>query len=403
MGNTNLPKARLLLVITQSEFGGAQKYVYYLATRLPRNRYDVTVACGTGGRLIPKLQDANIDVIQIPNLLREINPIQDLLAFLHLLRIIRKKRPHIVHANSTKAGFLGRLAARLAGVPIVLFTAHGFFLYEPFWGPEKRFAYTLIEWLGARLSDCIIAVCEADRQKIIERNIASPDSIFVVHNGLECNHSAPAWDSRRFEQDSSEKGKIVGTVANFYPIKGLRYFIEGAALVKQIMPEVRFAIVGDGEQRVELRTLARRLDLDPEMLFLGHRDDVLELLSLFNVFVLPSVTEGLPFALLEAMAAAKPVVATAVGGVPELIMDGQTGLLVPPRDPQALAEAIISLLRDPERAKAMGMAARQRVLSHFTVDRMIIKTEQIYRRLLSKKLNRSAPFDEKPVADRWRC
>jgi len=392
-------KTKICLLITQSEFGGAQKYVYYLATSLPKARYDVTVACGTDGLLIPKLQEAGIDVIQVPSLLREINPIQDFLALLHLFRVLREKRPHIVHANSTKAGFLGRLAARLAGVPIALFTAHGFFLYEPFWRAEERFMYVFIEWLGAKLSDCIIAVCEADRQKMLQHNIASPDNIFVVHNGLEFSHLAPARNSRRLEQDSKEEGKLVGTVANFYPIKGLRYFIEGAALVKQVMPEVRFAIVGDGEQRVELRNLARQLDLDPEILFLGHRDNVPELLSFFNVFVLSSVAEGLPFALLEAMAAARPVVATTVGGVPELILDGQTGLLVPSKDPQALAEAVISLLKNPSRAEAMGVAARQRVLSHFTVDRMIAETEQIYRRLLAKKLNQPASFGNELMAD----
>jgi len=393
-------KYKVLLVITQSEFGGAQKYVYYLATSLPKDRYDVTVACGAGGLLIPKLQEAGIDVIQVPSLLREINPIQDFFAFIQLFRIIREKRPHIVHANSTKAGFLGRLAARLAGVPIVLFTAHGFFLYEPFWRTEERFMYVCIEWLGAKLSDRIIAVCEADRQKMIAYSIASPYRILVVHNGLEFSHLVSARNPQRLRQDSSEvEGKLVGTVANFYPIKGLHYFIEGAALVKQVMPEVRLAIVGDGEQWRELRNLARQLDLDPETLFLGHRDDVPELLPLFDVFVLSSVAEGLPFALLEAMAAARPVVATAVGGVPELILDGQTGLLVPPKDPQALAEAVISLLKNSSRARAMGLAARQRVLSHFTVDRMIAETEQIYRRLLAKKLNQPTPFGKEPISE----
>jgi len=393
---------KVLLAITQSEFGGAQKYVYYLATSLPKDRYDVTVACGAGGLLVPKLQEAGIGVIPVPSLLREINPIQDFLAFLHLLRVIRKRRPHIVHTNSTKAGFLGRLVAKCAGVPVIVFTAHGFVLNEPM-GILGRSLFTVIERIGGMLSDAIIAVSETDRLTAIQHRVISPDRIVTIRNGLDIEsldspHSS-AIAQKRVELGLLDSHRVIGVVANFYVTKGLPYFLRATAHVKEAFPEAKFALVGDGERRRELEALTNELNLNSSVLFLGQRNDVPELLPLFDVFVLPSVKEGLPFALLEAMAAARPIVATAVGGVPELILDGQTGLLVPPKDPQALAEAIISLLRNPRMATAMGVAARQRVLDHFTVDRMITETEQIYHRLLAKKLNQPAPFGKEPISE----
>jgi len=388
MNNLNLSKTRLLLVITQSELGGAQKYVYYLATCLPKDGYGINVACGTGGLLIPRLREAGIEVSPIPNLVREIHPIRDSLAFLDLLRLIRRKRPHIVHTNSTKAGFLGRLAAKVAGVAVIIFTAHGFFLYEPFWTKTTRLFYTFVERLGGILSDVVIAVSEADRQKIIRYKVVQPNRIVIIHNGLEIDALNKAFDTTIINQNNielSDNDTIIGMVANFYPIKGLQFFIEAAEQVKHIFPEVKFIIVGDGEQRPELEKLRSALGLNSYVLFLGQRDDVPKILPLFDVFVLPSVKEGLPYALLEAMAAARPVVATTVGGVPEVVVDGQTGLLVPPGNPEALARAIIALLQDPERAHAMGQAGRKRVLEHFTVERMVAETERVYQELLARK------------------
>jgi glycosyltransferase involved in cell wall biosynthesis len=383
MSNLNLPKTRLLLIITKSEFGGAQKHVYYLATRLPRDRYEVSVACGTGGLLIPKLREAGIEVIPIPNLVREINPIRDFLALLDLFRLIRRKRPHIVHTNSTKAGFLGRLAAKLAGVPVIIFTAHGFVLNEPL-GLLKRLLFYAVERIGGMLSDLIIAVSEADRQLAINFKIINPNRIITIHNGLDISYSTIEQKSKAV-LGLQDDHRIIGTVANFYPTKGLPFFIQAIPYVRDVFPETNFVIVGDGRQRSELERLTTELGLDSCLFFLGQRDDVSQILPLFDVFVLPSVKEGLPYALLEAMAAARPVVATAVGGVPEVIMDGQTGLLVPPKDPEALAQAIITFLRNPERARAMGEAGRKRVLEHFTVERMVAETERVYQELLAQK------------------
>jgi glycosyltransferase involved in cell wall biosynthesis len=392
-------KYKILFLITQSEFGGAQKYVYYLATRLPKERHDVTVACGIGGLLIPKLREAGIEVIPVPNLVREISPIRDPLAFLGLIRLIRCKRPHIVHTNSTKAGFLGRLAAKLAGVPVIVFTAHGFVLNEPM-GILGRSLFTVIERIAGMLSDAIIAVSETDRLTAIQHGVVGPGRIVTICNGLDIESlgspSPSAIAQKRAELGLPDSHQAIGVVANFYVTKGLPYFLAAAARVKAAFPEAKFALVGDGERRRELEALANELNLDSSILFLGQRNDVPELLPLFDVFVLPSVKEGLPFALLEAMAAARPIVASSVGGIPEAITNGETGLLVPPRDPEALARAIVTLLSDRNRAQQMGLAARERVLAHFTLERMLKETEQLYQQLLARKCPQRAlePGDE---------
>jgi len=379
----------ILYIITQSEFGGAQKYVYYLANGLTKEKYEVTVACGIGGLLINRLKESNVEVVPIPELVREISPLKDCLAFIRLIRVIRKGKFHIVHTNSTKAGILGRLAAKLAGVPIVLFTTHGFVLNEPM-GWLRKLVFSIAERIAGYFTDIIIAVTEADRQTVIKYNIVQPHRIITIHNGLDTdafkNSIMYKLGQKREELGlPSDRKIIVGIVANFYPTKGLQYFIKAAKLVKKAFPETLFVIIGDGQQREELKELVDKLGLTASILFKGQRDDVAEILPLFDVFVLSSVKEGLPFALLESMAAARPIVATKVGGIPEVIRDGETGYLVPPCDPESLAKAICSLLADKEKAREIGLSAKKRVVSSFSLKKMVEKTEKVYETLLKSK------------------
>jgi glycosyltransferase involved in cell wall biosynthesis len=376
-------KIRILYLITQSELGGAQKYVYYLATHLPKDEYDVAVACGTGGPLIAALREAGIEVYPLPNLTREIDPIRDLSALVDLFRLIRKKRPHLVHANSSKAGILGRLASRLAGVPVVIFTAHGFVLNEPL-GFLKKSIFHAIEHIGGILSDLIITVSEKDRQLAISCGIMKPGKVVRIHNGLDL-----AWrivnQKSKTDFGFNDNDILVGTVANFYPTKGLPFLIKAVPEIQKVFPQTRVVLVGDGKLKPELERLASKLGVSDSIIFTGQREDVSEILSVLDIFVLPSVKEGLPYALLEAMAARKPVVATAVGGVPEAVVDGETGFLVPAANPEALASSVIKLLQNPELARGMGEAGHRRVLTYFTVERMVMETKDIYRRILKEK------------------
>lgn len=385
-------KTKVLYLVTQSEFGGAQKYVYSLATSLSRESYEIFVGCGPGGELIPRLQQADIKVFPIPNLEKErFTPMKDLSAVRSLCRLIRQVNPTIVHANSTKAGFWGRVAARLAGVPVIIFTAHGFILNEPM-GLAEWLLFWAIEFTGASVGDAIITVSEFDRRTALHYLIF-PSSILTIWNGIEIDsfQNTPTLSSVKTPKSSLGlplHDRTVGTVANFYENKGLQYFVQAAARVRRVFPEANFIIIGDGRERPALENLSAQLDLKNSIHFLGRQNDVLQWMPFFDVFVLSSLKEGMPFSLLEAMSTARPVVATAVGGIPEVVMDGKTGILVPPRNPDAIANAIVSLLENPMRARKMGEAGRKRVLECFTLEKMVRETDALYQALLLKKYRR---------------
>jgi glycosyltransferase involved in cell wall biosynthesis len=378
-------KVRVLLVVTQSEFGGAQKYVYSLATTLPQFGFHVRTVCGSNGGLVSHLRAAEAEVIPLPALVRELNPISDWQAFHELRRIIRAWQPHIVHTNSSKAGLLGRLAARTCRTPVIIFTAHGFVLSEPLAAPTKLF-YWCAEKVGALAGHYTIAVSEQDRQLAVRSWLTRPGRIVTIYNGLDPlpTDGLESAGSLRRELGLLAGSPLIGTVANFYPTKGLPDFIRSCALVRQQHPTARFVIVGDGADRPVLEALIEELGLRDSLHLAGRRPDAERIVADFDVFVMSSVKEGMPFALLEAMRQARPIVATRVGGIPEVLQGGAVGVLVEPGRHEQLAAAILQLLRQPDRAQALGMAARQRVATDFTSERMLAATVALYRRALTE-------------------
>ncbi len=371
-----------MLVVTLAETGGAQKYVQALATHLPKEDFEVKVVCGgASGPLVQLLQIQGIEVITLPSLVREIDPRKDWQACRQLIKLIQDWQPHIVHTNSSKTGLLGRIAARACRVPVSIYTAHGFVLSERLSLPNKAF-YWLAEKLGAALGTHTIAVSEADRRLALRYHLTRSPKITTIYNGIETPVFTGNVAELRAELELPADSLIVGTIANFYVNKGLRYFIEACAEVKQSVPNAHFVIIGDGEQRAELTRLIAQLELSDSITLLGRRSDAARLCRVFDVFVLPSIKEGLPFALLEAMAQTRPVVATRVGGVAEVLGDGKFGLIVKPADPEALASAISHLLKNPALATALGETARQHVLNHFSLEQMVEATVATYQTAL---------------------
>jgi lipopolysaccharide/colanic/teichoic acid biosynthesis glycosyltransferase/glycosyltransferase involved in cell wall biosynthesis len=299
---------------------------------------------------------------------------------------MRMMRPDVVHANSTKGGFLGRVAARLAGVRYVVFTAHGFVLGEEM-GGMKRLALTAAEQIAGRLSDVIITVSEADRRIAVRHRVAEESRLVMIHNGVESPKSATLRPEASARAQLGGDSMVIGTIANFYPTKGLGYLLRAAKYVSDRMPGARFIVIGDGELRRQLEATRRQLGIEATVSFLGWRTDVDELLSQLDLFVLASVKEGMPFALLEAMARGLPIVATAVGGIPEALDGGRAGVLVPPRNADALAEAILDLLRNEERAKTLGISAKERASCGFGIEAMVTATDRVYRSLLGGDLS----------------
>ncbi|MER3485301.1 MAG: glycosyltransferase family 1 protein, partial [Chloroflexota bacterium] len=334
-GRSGEAPLRLLFVITRGdEAGGAQSYVRDLARALAHHGHDVAVVTGTSGTLTSQLAEAGVPAVVLPLLGRDIHPLRDVMAVRELCAIIRRFRPQLVSAHSSKAGIVGRLAARLAGVPCV-FTVHGW-AFNPSEPWPKRWLYRAIERRMAPLTSQIICVSDDSRQRGIAAGIA-PHRLVTIHNGI------PDIDEELRAQPGRSGPPRVITVARFAPPKDYRTILHAL----QWVPDVLLDCIGDGPLLPEMRSLARELGVADRVRFLGRRDDVPRLLAGAHVFVLSSRSEGFPLATLEAMRAGLPVVVTEVGGAPEAVVPGITGYIVPPGDPEALRLRLRQLAADP--------------------------------------------------------
>jgi len=370
-------KVNVLHVIPALGFGGAERQVVTLAAGLDRCRYAPTVCCmRKSGPLAEALAERDVDVIVLGWRTRYL-PV----SLLRLVRLMRSRRVDIVHTHLFDGGLWGRLAARLAGVPIIVHTEQGL-------NPWKRRRHIWYERFADRFTDRRIAVSEDIRCSRIRRESLDPAKLVVIHNSIDLAYfdlatiEDPAVAREALRLNGSQP--LVGTVARLSHEKDIATFIEAAARVGACIADVRFVIVGDGPLRRDLEGLTGKLGLRERVIFTGARPDVRELLATMDVFVLPSLREGISVSLLEAMAMERPVVATAVGGTPEIIQDSGAGLLVPPRDTQALAEAITSLLRDPQRRARLGAAARERVREAFSAEACVAQVERLYEELLER-------------------
>lgn len=373
---------RVLLLVTQSELGGAQRYVLLLATHLKRQGYDLVVGCGEGGELIDALNAASIETYILPSMVRDIRPTTDLRALSDLVKFIRDHKFDVVHCNSTKAGMIGRLAARLARAPIVLYTVHGCVLNEPMSRP-LFLIYWAIERVMATMTSRIIAVSEYDRETLLRYRIAPASRIATIPNGippgLPPENQRDVYRHRMREQlGIPEEALVVGTIANFYRTKALDVLLHAMARAADEHQNLQLVLVGDGQERPSIERLIRELGLEDRVVLTGQLPEGRRLLPAFDIFVLASRKEGLPLALLEAMAAGLPVIVTQVGGMPEVVDHGHAGLTVPPEDPEELAAAMLDLISSPELAATLGRDARQRVLSHFTDEHMLARTLELY-------------------------
>lgn len=376
-----MPPYNVLHVIRPAA-GGMKRHLIDLLRYTDRSRFRLMVA-GPGGDLAAQVAAAGGEFFPVP-FKGELDPLHDCCAVVRLSLLLRRWRVAILHAHGSKAGLVGRLAGVLAGTPVRILTVHNSIFYAEWPGYKKRF-FALAENLLARSTNRIITVSEALRREYIAQERLQPERVVTIYNGINPEEFR-VGESRavlRSRLGLPVDAQVVGTVARLAPQKGVRYLIEAAGL----LPPGRqpfFVIVGDGPLRAELERLAAAF-AGGKFFFTGRREDLPALLNAFDLFVLPSLTEGFGLAALEAMAASLPVVATAVGGVPEVVVDGETGLLVPPRDAAALAAAIERLLGDPELAAKMGRAGRERVTKLFTIERMTSAVMALYEAELARR------------------
>jgi glycosyltransferase involved in cell wall biosynthesis len=403
-------------IITRMVKGGAQENTLATAIGLHGHGWESTLvtgpALGSEGSLEPECLAAAVRMLRVRELIREVSPAQDATALYRLVALVRRERPHIVHTHTSKAGILGRQAARWAGVPVVVHTPHGH-LFHSYEGRLKTALFIRLERSFAAWTDRLVALTDTERREHLEFRIGRDDQWRTIHSGVDFS-SFEANRGQRYSVRASlgipKEAVVLGTVGRLVPVKGHQYLIDALARLAADRSPLCLLLVGDGPLREALVTRARSLGLAVRIHppaaagealergpavpapaaratvhMLGLRSDVPRLLSAMDLFVLPSLNEGMGRVLVEAMAMELPCVASRVSGVPDVVEEGRTGLLVPPRDAAALARAIGSLLDDRQTARAMGRRGRQTVLPAFGLERMIDRLESLYRELLEER------------------
>jgi len=380
---------RVAHVITRLCKGGAQENTFHTVRLADRERFEVDLISGhTRGRegsMEDTVREAGIDIARARALVRPVAPVRDLIALAHLIRLFRTRRYDIVHTHTSKAGFLGRVAARRAGVPIIVHTPHG----NVFHGYFPRWATRVFVWMerhAAHRTDRVIELTPGGVEEHLAEWIGRREQYVTIFSGIDLapfDRAVARREETRRALGIAPEDCLVGAVGRLASVKGYEYFIAAAHRIARDLPEARFILAGQGALEAQLRQEAA--GLGDRFCFLGFRDDVPDLMAAMDVFVLTSLNEGMGRVLIEAAAAGTPAVATAVGGVRDIILDGWTGILVPPRAPQTVAEAVCTLARDPDRRRAMGETARETVAPNYGLAPMVEQIEALYEELIREK------------------
>lgn len=367
-----------------------------LGLDMRRAGLEVSFCCSPGEGL-DLLASDGFETFAVP-VSRNLDPLAHSVSLARLTKIIRRGRFDVVHTHTPVAGLLGRVAARLAGVPSVVYTAHGFYFHEGM-GRLSRSVFSAVERFGAALSDLVFVQSEEDREEAVRSGIAPPEKLVHIGNGVDPELFGPAIEAGESEKARVELGlrgsPVIGFTGRIVREKGAVEFARAAEILARRFPGSSFLMIGaplasDRDDCLQaISDLVRRSGLSGRLHMTGYRRDVPVLLSLMDLFLMPSYREGMPRSLLEAMASGLPVVATDIRGCREEVVDGVTGMLVPPRDHEALAEAAGSVLSDPDKARSMGRAGRARVLERFDERRITRMQTDIIIGLSSRKSGRS--------------
>jgi glycosyltransferase involved in cell wall biosynthesis len=392
------PRTKILRVIARLNMGGPTLHVAYLTAGLRERGYDTTLVAGSlarGEDSMAFVADArDVEIVRIDELGREISPLRDFVATLRLARLIRKERPDILHTHTAKAGTVGRVAALLAGrrgPPIVVHTFHGHVLRGYFGPLRSRFFRLLERWLAARTT-ALIAVSPQVRDDLVALGVAPRERFVVIRLGIELRERVAAEqngreESRRYLGIGPDRF-AVGWIGRMTAVKRTDDVLVAFKRLRDEGVDAVLCMVGDGPDRPHLERRAHELGVVRDTLFLGYQEAVAPFYAAFDALVLPSSNEGTPVSAIEALAAGRPVVATRVGGVPDVVVEGEDGFLVEPGATDDLADRLAQLARDPQLRERMGEAGRQRVLRRYAVDRLVDDVDRLYRELLSEEVVR---------------
>ncbi len=383
---------KILFVVSSLDLGGTEMQMTQLAERLRRNGHSVTVVSLRSpqcGELVGRLRQSEIPVFVFPKegFLISVRGVGEVL---RLARFVRSHAFEVVHSHDLWGNLLAVPAARLARVPVILSSQRD--LAHMFW--YTAFRCKILSAIH-RLSTGVLANSSAVKDMLVHRFRVPAERVHVLRNGVDLEQFALAKGDRPASLPGVDaKTRCIAVVANMYTtVKGHRELTDAARIVCREIPQVKFVLVGDGEERSKIEERASEAGVRDHFMFLGRRKDVPEILACCELFVLPSRAEGFPNVILEAMAAGLPVVATRVGGTPEIVEDGINGLLVPPQDPHSLAAAILRVMKDPGFAKSLGHSGQQRVRTDFSFDRLVAETEQLYSDAASGKRKNAVSAD----------
>ncbi|KOG34320.1 hypothetical protein ADK37_19730 [Streptomyces resistomycificus] len=373
-----MPRIKVLHVITRLQ-AGAGGNTLLSAQGMDPGRYEVWIAGVPGGDLWERARAAGVRTAEIPGFRHTLTP-ADLLVLWRLVRLVRRERFTVVHTHSAKGGFLGRIAARLCHTPVVVHTIHGL-SFHPYQSRPRRTLYRCLERATRRFTHRFLAVAPRVAEQAVAERLAPPGRVHVVPSAVDLAHIPERFDplARRVLGVPRDTA-LVGTVGRLDAQKAPLDFVRMAAALQAGRPDTAFVMIGDGPLRDDVRRLAAELDV--QVVLTGDRADADWLVAGLDAFVITSLYEGLGRALTEALAAARPVVATAVNGVPDLVEHGATGLLVAPADPDGAARAVTWLLDHPREAAEMGRQGRRRVRATFAPQTMCAAVDACYRDLL---------------------
>lgn len=382
-------RIRVAHVITRLCRGGAQENTFHTVRLSNPDRYSTDLisgpTIGAEGTIEDQVRDASIPIMREPHLIRNASPIPDMLALSGLTRMFRRNRYHIVHTHTSKAGAIGRLAAKRAHVPIIVHTPHGN-IFNGYFAPWKTRLFVHIERRAARWTDRIVELTPGGIEEHLGKGIGCREQYVSIFSGIDLapyNGFATHRSHTRSALGLQSDDFLVGAVGRLEPVKGFQYFIEAAKRIAGAAPNVRFILAGQGSMERELREGASCIG--DRFSFLGPRDDIPDLMAAMDVLIVPSLNEGMGRVLLEAGAAHTPAVASNVGGIPEVVRDGETGTLVPPGSPESIAEAVLDLYADRARLERFGRAAHRRVVPEYGLEHMVVRIESMYEDLLREK------------------
>lgn len=394
-------KYKVLHIITRLDKGGSAENTLLTILGLSKERYDMTLVKGSSlesamsdeerranEKDLKKVSDSGVSVITINELVRRISLLNDLRAFIKLFFVIRNGKYHIIHTHTSKAGVLGRWAAWFCRTPVIIHTPHGHVFYG-YCGKFVTQIFKIMERVTALTTDRIITLTDREKQEHINFKIAPPEKFITIHSGVETKRffEVAVADTRRLKMEFNipDDFLIIGTVGRLIGVKGHKYFIQAAyEILKRIQNYmgIKFIIVGDGPLMTYLKREANLLGISGSVIFTGWRADVPAVMSAFDISVLPSLNEGMGKVLVEAMLLKKPIIASNVGGIPDLIRNGENGILIPPASPDKLAEAIIDLIKSEDKRNRMGERGRF-IAESYSEKAMVEEIENLYESSLS--------------------